>query len=101
MIVRIWNGRTKAEDFEAYTSFMRERAIPDYQATKGFIKLSFLRRKVGTEAHFQLVTYWESLEVIKNFAGTDYERAKYYPEDKDYLLAFEEFVEHFEVFADE
>ncbi len=50
--------------------------------------------------HINLITYWENLEVIKNFAGIDYETAKYYPKDKEYLLEFEEKVRHFEVFAD-
>jgi hypothetical protein len=32
-------------------------------------------------------------------AGDDFEKAKYYPEDDDFLLEFEEKVEHFEVFS--
>jgi len=63
------------------------------------VKLSFLRRIVGDTAHFTLLTYWENLEVIKNFAGEAYELAKYYPEDQEYLLKFEEKVTHYEVFA--
>lgn len=42
-----------------------------------------------------------NLEVIKNFAGEDFEKAKYYPEDKKYLLEFEEKVIHYEVFAED
>lgn len=101
MIGRIWEGRTKVEDYEAYTAFMRERAIPDYQQTEGFVKLSFLRRIEGATAHFTLITYWENLATIKNFAGQDHEIAKYYPEDEQYLLDFPEKVRHFEVFAEE
>ncbi|WP_424963701.1 antibiotic biosynthesis monooxygenase [Ekhidna sp.] len=100
MIARIWYGRTKAKDFDDYTKFMKEKAVPDYQSTPGFVKLSFLRRLVEEEAHFTLITYWENLEVIKNFAGEDYEKAKYYPEDNDYLLEFEEKVVHHDVFAE-
>lgn len=100
MIARIWHGRTKAEHFEAYTAFMKSEAIPDYQGTEGFIKLTFLRRLEGDIAHFNLITFWESLEVIKNFAGEDYEIAKYYPQDQEYLLEFEEKVIHHEVFAE-
>ena len=100
MIARIWHGRTSAKDYEPYTSFMKERAIPDYQQTDGFVKLSFLRRLEQEVAHFTLITYWENLEVIRNFAGHDYEKAKYYPEDEDYLLEFEEKVIHHEVFAE-
>ena len=44
------------------------------------------------------VTGWDNLESIKAFAGEDYEKAVYYPEDKKYLLEFEEKVIHCETF---
>ncbi len=100
MIARIWNGKTKVSDFDAYTEFLIQKAIPDYKKTKGFIKLSFLRRKEGNVAYFTLITYWENLEVIKNFAGKDFNKAKYYKEDQQFLLEFNKDVLHFEVFAD-
>lgn len=99
MIARIWHGKTKVEDYDTYTEFVKEIAIPDYSKTAGFINLSFLRNIKDNEGHFTLITYWENLEVIKNFAGEDFEKAKYYPEDDYFLLEFEENVEHFEVFA--
>ncbi|RJE71948.1 antibiotic biosynthesis monooxygenase [Reichenbachiella sp. MSK19-1] len=100
MIARIWKGKTKVEDLEAYSAFMKARAIPDYKQTDGFIKLTFLRRIDDTHAYFRLVTYWENLDVIKNFAGEDPEKAKYYPEDKKYLIDFPDTVTHYEVFAE-
>ncbi|MBU2915788.1 antibiotic biosynthesis monooxygenase family protein [Reichenbachiella agariperforans] len=100
MIARIWKGKTKVEDLEAYSAFMKARAIPDYKQTDGFIKLTFLRRIDDTHAYFRLVTYWENLDVIKNFAGEDTEKAKYYPEDKKYLIDFPDTVTHYEVFAE-
>ncbi|WP_436515623.1 antibiotic biosynthesis monooxygenase [Ekhidna sp. To15] len=99
MIARIWEGKTKAKDYQQYTMFMKERAIPDYKETVGFVKLSFLRNLEDDIAHFKLITYWENMEVIKNFAGADYAKAKYYPEDQQFLLEFEEHVQHYEVFA--
>ena len=100
MIARIWNGKTKIEDYEEYTEFLISRAIPDYKKTKGFVKLTFLRSINKDIGHFKLITFWENLEVIKNFAGEDFEKAKYYPEDEKFLLEFEEKVSHYEVFAD-
>ena len=101
MIARIWHGRTKIEDYEIYTKFVKDRAIPDYANTKGFMKLVFLRNTSGNAAHFTLITFWENLETIRNFAGEDVEKAKYYPEDKNFLLEFEEKVTHYEVFAEQ
>ena len=99
MIARIWHGTTSLQDYEKYTDFMRSRAIPDYKKTEGFIKLTFLRNIKDDIAHFTLITFWETMEVIKNFAGEDFEKAKYYPEDSNFLLEFEEKVTHYEVFA--
>jgi heme-degrading monooxygenase HmoA len=101
MIARIWHGTTKLTDKETYTKFMVEKAVPDYKSTQGFVKLSFLQHDEGKIAHFTLITYWQNLEVIKNFAGEDYEIPKYYAKDKQYLLEFEDRVRHYEVFADE
>jgi len=99
MIARIWHGKTTAANLEAYTALLKKLAIPDYTKTTGFKGLTFLRNIQNNEAHFTLITYWENMEVIKNFAGNDFEKAKYYPEDNDFLLEFEEKVQHHEVFA--
>ena len=99
MIARIWHGKTSAANFEAYTELLKQLAIPDYEKTIGFKGLTFLRNIQNNEAHFNLITYWKNMEVIKNFAGQDFEMAKYYPEDHNFLLEFEEKVQHYEVFA--
>jgi len=99
MIARIWKGTTKIEHLKEYTEFMKVRAIPDYKKTDGFVKLTFLKRTDNEFAYFNLITFWKNVEVIKNFAGIDFDKAKYYPEDKHYLIDFPESVIHYEVFA--
>jgi hypothetical protein len=56
-----------------------------------------LRRIDGETAHFLMLSLWDSVASIKTFAGNDYEKARYYPEDRDFLLEFEEHVTHYEV----
>ncbi|HEX7457965.1 MAG TPA: antibiotic biosynthesis monooxygenase [Ginsengibacter sp.] len=99
MIARIWHGKTSITNYDAYTEFLKQVAIPDYKKTIGFKGLTFLRNIKNEEGHFKLITYWDNLEVIKNFAGQDFEKAKYYAEDNDFLLEFEEKVQHYEVFS--
>jgi len=99
MIARIWHGKTKKKDLEAYSELLKKLAIPDYSETPGFQGLKFLRNVKGAEAHFTLITFWDDMDSIRRFAGEDYELAKYYREDNDYLLEFEKFVQHAEVFA--
>ena len=97
MIVRMWHGRVPTEKAEAYRNFLNERAIPDYQSTAGNISVHILERQEGEVTHFITLTFWDSLESIKAFAGDEVETAKYYPEDKDFLLEFEPHVVHYEV----
>jgi heme-degrading monooxygenase HmoA len=90
MIVRTWHGRTALADADAYETFMKERAAPDYGSVKGLKQLFFTRRDEGDIAHFLLITVWDSMDAVKAFAGDDPAKAKYYPEDDRYLLEKED-----------
>ncbi len=100
IIARIWHGKTRLEHYETYSDFLKKVAVPDYEKTAGYLKHSFLRSIQNNEGHFTLITYWENMGVIRNFAGAALDKAKYYPEDDHFLLEFEEKVRHYEVFAD-
>jgi heme-degrading monooxygenase HmoA len=97
MIVRMWHGRVPASKADAYRNFVNARAIPDYQSVEGNISVHILERNEGDVTHFITLTFWKDMESIKGFAGDDVEAAKYYPEDKDFLLEFEPRVVHYEV----
>ena len=45
-----------------------------------------LRRDVDDKTEFVMFTLWDSLEAVKSFAGEDYERAVFYPEDDRFLV---------------
>lgn len=97
MIARIWHGATKADKADEYFDYLNETGISDYRATNGNRGVYILRRTENNEAHFLLLTLWESVEAIKNFAGEEIERARYYPEDKEFLIELEPNVRHFDV----
>lgn len=97
MIVRMWHGRVLTSKAPAYREFLNERAIPDYQSVAGNISVTILEREAGGVTHFITMTVWENMDVIKGFAGDEVAVAKYYPEDKDFLLEFEPEVVHYEV----
>jgi heme-degrading monooxygenase HmoA len=96
MIARIWHGLTHASKADEYVEFLQRTGVRDYRATEGNLGVHILRRIEGDQAHFLTLTFWESVEAIKRFAGEEYEKARYYPEDNDYLLEFEETVVHYE-----
>jgi len=97
MIVRMWHGRVPTSKAAAYREFVNARAIPDYQSVDGNLSVHILERTEGEITHFITLTFWRDLDSIRAFAGDDVEKAKYYPEDADYLLEFEPKVIHYEV----
>ena len=97
-ITRTWHGMTKAGHADEYLEFVQKTGISDYKNTRGNISAKILRRIEGDTCHFLTVTEWDSYESIKEFAGEDYEKAKYYAEDEKYLLEFEEKVVHYETY---
>jgi heme-degrading monooxygenase HmoA len=99
MIARIWHGVTPSSKADQYLEYLNKTGIPDYRASEGNQGVYVLRRIEANQAHFLLLTLWESLEAIKLFAGPDFEKAKYYPEDDEYLVEREPTVDHYEVEA--
>ncbi len=97
MIARMWHGRVPTSKAKEYREFTNGRAIPDYQSVKGNLSVYVLERQDGDVTHFITLTFWDNLESIKGFAGQDVNVAKYYPEDKNFLLEFEPTVVHYEV----
>ena len=98
MITRIWHGKTEAKHADSYLKILRETGLKEYLAIEGIISAKILRKIDSDTCHFYTVTEWKDVESIKRFAGDDYEKAKYYPEDKNYLLEFEETVGHYETY---
>ncbi|UCC72795.1 MAG: hypothetical protein JSV86_20975 [Gemmatimonadota bacterium] len=97
MIARTWHGVTAAARADEYVSYLEATGLKDIRATEGNRGVYVLRR-VGEEvADFLLISLWDSYEAVRDFAGDDYERAVYYPEDEEFLLALEPHVTHYEV----
>jgi len=97
VIARMWHGRVPTARAAAYRQFVNGRAIPDYRSVPGNISVHILERAEGDVTHFITMTFWESLDAIRGFAGDDLEKAKYYPEDAEFLLEYEPRVVHYEV----
>ena len=97
MIARTWHGVTDASKANEYLDYLKQTGVPEYQETKGNRGVYVLRRVDRDRAHFLLLTLWESEDAIKRFAGSEIEKAKYYPEDEKYLLELETTVTHYEV----
>ncbi len=98
MIARTWHGAVPLAKSDAYLELMRNVAIPDYTKTPGNRGAFVLHRVDGDVAHFIMLTYWDSLDAVRGFAGDDVSVAKYYDFDAGYLIELEPTVQHYEVY---
>jgi len=97
MIARTWHGVVPNEKSDEYHKYLLRTGVADCRATPGNLGAQVLRRIEGDKAHFFFISYWDSLDDIRAFAGDDVEVARYYPEDHEYLLELEPRVKHYDV----
>jgi heme-degrading monooxygenase HmoA len=97
MIARIWRGTVRSEDAAAYVTYVEQTGIRNYRETAGNISAHILRRDLAGKSEIVTLTYWESMDAIRAFAGDDPELARYYPEDDRYLIDRPRTVEHYEI----
>ena len=71
MIARIWRGVTEAAQADQYLDYLQATGIPEYRATPGNQGAWMLRRIVADRAEFITLTFWDSLDAVRAFAGDD------------------------------
>jgi len=96
VIVRTWRGWTARDDTEAYLDYVERTGIAAYRATPGNLGAWTLIRSEGDRTEFVTLSFWESLDAVRAFAGEDVDRAVFYPEDDRYLVERETRVLHYE-----
>ena len=97
MVARTWRGWTRSEDADEYAEYIAETGPRAYRETPGNQGAWIMRREEDGRTLFVTLSFWESLEAIRAFAGDDIERAVYYPEDDRFLVEREDRVEHWEL----
>ena len=97
MVARTWWGATRAADAADYVDYLRKTGLAEYARVPGHRRTLTLRRIDQGRAEFLIVTLWDSMDAVRQFAGDDPERAVFYPEDDRYLIARDDRVAHYEV----
>lgn len=97
MIARVWRGITRLDQADAYLDHIRTRIMPAVRSQPGLIDFWTLRREQGDQCEFQLVTVWESLDAMQDWAGKRPDAAVYFDEDDRYLLDMEPLVRIYEI----
>src|SRR5436853_7674525 len=97
MIARVWRGVTLAEKADQYLDYLKATGVKEISATEGNQGVQVLRQIKQGHAEFLFISFWESWDAICRFTGDDVNKAVYYPEVKEFLLAIEPQLEHYQV----
>jgi heme-degrading monooxygenase HmoA len=98
VIARIWRGAVRDSDRDAYVRYMERTGIAEYAATPGNLAAYMLTRDIGDgRVEVVMVTLWESMAAVHEFAGPDADRAVFYPDDDRFLVDRDDTVTHYEV----
>lgn len=97
-VARIWEGEVELTKADEYFRYLYNTGIKQMQGMPGNLGVQVLRRPVKTSTQFMVISYWESRDAIRKFAGQDIERAVPLPRDREFLLRPVDTVRHYDVF---
>ena len=97
MVSRHWAGVFKGEYTEEYIQHLQRDLFPKLSSMKGFKGASILRKEMEQAVEFLIITNWESMEAIKEFAGDTPHLAVVPEEVQRMTIRFDKEVRHYEV----
>jgi heme-degrading monooxygenase HmoA len=98
MIARMWRGWVGTDRARDYVEYIERTGLAAYRGTPGNQGAEMWVRDLGDgRSEVTTVSWWDSLDDIRGFAGDDISKAVFYPEDDAYLIDRETTVTHHEV----
>ena len=94
-VARIWHGRTPAAKADAYRQYLFDVGVKKIASLPGNRGVQMMVNKGDAEAEFMVVSYWDSIDAIKGYAGETYTRVHDLPRDDEFLIEKETKVRHF------
>jgi heme-degrading monooxygenase HmoA len=99
MIARVWHGTVRPGAGDAYAAYLDRTGVQECRATPGNLGVYVLRHDRAEGTDFEFISLWESMAAVRRFAGDGVDRARYFPEDRKYLVTLEPTVTHYTVSA--
>ncbi len=96
MIVRLWRARVSKADCDAYLDYLEQTVFAIVGDIDGFLEAEILRHDEPDGVQLVIVSRWESMAAIRQYAGNTPEKAVVADQAQAMLLSFEQQVEHFE-----
>lgn len=96
MITRNWTGVIKPERANDYIAHLQHDTFKKLSSIKGFINASILKREVTDGIEFLVVTQWENMQAIQEFAGVNPDIAVVPAVAQEMMVRYDPVVRHYE-----
>jgi len=100
MIARVWKARATVERAADYAAYLKASVVPELAAIPGYQGATLLERERNGVVEVTVVTWWDSLDSIRAFAGERLETAVVHETAARMLLDFDREVAHHRVAYD-
>ena len=100
MLVRSWSARATPAGTESYRRHFEDVLLPRLEAVPGQRGALLLCGNGGPERELVVLTFWDSMDAIRSFAGSEPTTAVVTPEARAALVYYDREVRIFEVLRD-
>ena len=97
MIARMWKGSALPERADEYEKHLETSVLPELRQIDGFQGVQLLRQDSTETVEFIVLTFWESMDAIRKFAGEDAEVAVVAPAAQPLFREYDSRVKHLQV----
>ena len=97
MIERHWKGVAKRERAQEYIAHLQIETFQQITLIPGFISAKILERDIQEGIEFLIITKWQDIDAIKQFAGSNIEIAVVPELVQDIMLKYDKSVSHYKV----
>ena len=97
MIARRWRGLARSEEADNYLRHLQNDTFPQLSQIAGFVSATILRRTIAQGVEFVIVTKWQSMAAISQFAGESEHLAVVPPAVQAMMIEYDAMVAHYEI----
>jgi heme-degrading monooxygenase HmoA len=97
MIIRSWKATALPRNVAAYARHFSDSVLPALRRNPGHKGAYLLKKNAGASVELIVLTLWDTMDAIHNFAGKRADEAVVEPAAQAVLETFDRSVQHFEV----
>jgi heme-degrading monooxygenase HmoA len=97
MIARFWKAKIAKVHVPVYADHLKSQVLTTLRKVDGYIGAKLLERETNDGVEIVVITFWQSLDSIRKFAGPDVEQAVVSDDIVSIFLQYDKRVRHYKV----